>query len=369
MQFSLYSEMQYWGGKPREQLYAEVMEQVVNADRLGFDAYALIEHFFFDRFSISPDPAAFFAACAQRTRNIRFRTLMHVLPYHNPAVLASRIGAIDILTEGRYEFGVARGHGWVPTKAGVNPLETKELYEEGLEILLKALENERFSHDGTYFQIDDSHITPRPTHRFRMFAGGTSNSTYEMAGEKGWAMCVPPLLSYEMLREPLDVYRDACARHGNEPDIVWIHACYIDDDRDTALREAEAGMRGFLRGNASPLTAGGELPDADVLRASGFGFYASGIMEALAETPYEKLIEDDIVWVGTPADVIERIEAVQAVCEGLTEISITVNAGGAEHWQAIKQQELFASRVMPHFGRGPASAAAGGRVPPAAGAF
>jgi hypothetical protein len=61
------------------------------------------------------------------------------------------------------------------------------------------------------------------------------------------------------------------------------------------------------------------------------------------------MIEGDIVWVGTPQDVIERIEAVQEVCAGLTEISITVNAGGAEHWQAIKAQELFAHTVMPHF--------------------
>jgi len=53
--------------------------------------------------------------------------------------------------------------------------------------------------------------------------------------------------------------------------------------------------------------------------------------------------------VGTPDDVIERIEGVKAVCEGLTEIAITVNAGGFEHWKAIKAQELFAERVMPHF--------------------
>ena len=61
------------------------------------------------------------------------------------------------------------------------------------------------------------------------------------------------------------------------------------------------------------------------------------------------MIDGDIVWVGTPEDVIERIEAVREVCEGLTEVSITVNAGGAEHWKAIKAQELFAHTVMPHF--------------------
>ena len=45
----------------------------------------------------------------------------------------------------------------------------------------------------------------------------------------------------------------------------------------------------------------------------------------------------------------ERIETVIDVCEGLTEISITVNPGGFDHWTAIKNQELFAQRVMPHF--------------------
>jgi hypothetical protein len=61
------------------------------------------------------------------------------------------------------------------------------------------------------------------------------------------------------------------------------------------------------------------------------------------------MVEGDIVWVGTAEDVIERIEAVKEVCEGLTEISITVNPGGFAHWQAIKAQELFADLVIPHF--------------------
>ena len=161
-------------------------------------------------------------------------------------------------------------------------------------------------------------------------------------------MVVPPLLPYEALREQLDLYRAKCAEFGTEPDIVWIHACYLDEDRDTALREAEAGIKGFLAGNASPLVEH-EKPPADELTAAGYGFYTAGILEKLAETPYDEMIAGDIVWVGTPDDVIERIEAVRDVCEGLTEISITVNPGGFDHWQAIKNQELFAHRVMPHF--------------------
>jgi alkanesulfonate monooxygenase SsuD/methylene tetrahydromethanopterin reductase-like flavin-dependent oxidoreductase (luciferase family) len=354
MKFSLYSEMQGWDPKPWAQQYAETLEQIVNADRLGFDAYSVIEHFFFPKFSISADPLQLFAAAAQHTNDIAFRTLVHVLPYHNPVVLASRIAVADIVLDGRYEFGVGRGHGWIPLKAGVPLDESKERYQESLEILFAALENERFSYDGRFYKIADSHIVPRPTRTFRIFLGGTSDYTYELAGRKGYAMVVPPLLPYEALREQLDLYRATCAEHGNEPDIVWIHACYIDDDRETARREAEQGMMRFLAGNASPLVEHGLPAPAEELVAAGYGFYAAGILEQLAETPYDELIESDAIWVGTPQDVIERIETVQEVCEGLTEISITVNAGGFEHWQSIKQQELFARHVMPHFRAAPA---------------
>ena len=105
-------------------------------------------------------------------------------------------------------------------------------------------------------------------------------------------------------------------------------------------------MTGFIKGNASPLTEWPK-PPAEDLNKAGYGFYAAGIMEGLAETPYDKLIEDDYVWVGTPQDIVERIEATLKVCEGIQEIGITVNAGNAPHWMAIKNQELFASAVIP----------------------
>jgi len=349
VKFSLYSELQSWPGKSAPDLYAEVLEQIVNADRLGYDAYGVIEHFFFPKFSISANPLALFAAAAQRTKRINFRTLLHSMPYHNPLILASEIAVADILLEGRYEFGVGRGHGWMPPKAGMELTpESRERYEEAVEVLFTALENDRFSFEGKHFQVADTGIVPRPDRKFRVFLGGTSDRTYELAAERGWAVVVPPLLPYAALMDQLDLYRAKCAEHGTEPDIVWIHACYIDDDRDVAKREAKQWMEGFLAGNASPLTDFAP-PPADELNAAGYGFYAAGILEKLAQTPYDDMIAGDIVWVGTPADVIERIEEVQNVCEGLTEISITVNAGGAEHWKAIKAQELFARTVMPHF--------------------
>ena len=150
MKFSIYSELQTWPWKTQAQVYAEALEQCVNADRLGYSTYSIIEHFFFPKFGASPNPFAFFAKASERTRNINFRTLVHVLPYHNPAVLASQIAQFDMLVDGRYEFGFGRGHAWIPLKGGVPVEESRERYEEALKIVIDALDNERFSADGKY---------------------------------------------------------------------------------------------------------------------------------------------------------------------------------------------------------------------------
>jgi len=348
MRFSIYSEMQLWPGKTPERLYAEVAEQVIHADRLGYSTYAIVEHLFYPRFSAMPDPLAFFCQLAPMTKQIRFRTMLHVVTYHNPMVLASRIAAAEIMTGGRYEFGIGRGHGWMPHKAGVRFDEVRPLYDEAFDVLLEALEQGSVNHEGKYFKIVDGEIVPPPPKRQpRIFVGGTSDRTYELAGERGYSVAVPPLLPYSALEAQLNIYRETCAEHGNEPDIVWIHACYMDEDREVAKRDAETAMRGFLTGNASPLEHG--MPPKEELEKAGYGFYASGIMQQLAATPYEEMIAGDIVWVGTPEDVIERIEQTRDVCEGLTEVAITVNPGGFEHWKAIKTQEMFADLVIPHF--------------------
>ena len=122
MKFSIYSELQSWPGKSESQLYGEVLEQIENADRLGYDAYAAVEHLFFPKFSASANVFGLFGMAAARTSQIKFRSMLHILPYHNPLVLAAMIHQFSLMTNGRYEFGVGRGHGWIPLPAGL-PLD------------------------------------------------------------------------------------------------------------------------------------------------------------------------------------------------------------------------------------------------------
>src|ERR1019366_9858408 len=111
-------------------------------------------------------------------------------------------------------LGIGRGHGWPPPKAGVRLEDVRELYDESFEIFFKALENERFSHDGRFYQVHDSHLAPPPPPGgTRVFVGGTSDSTYELAGQRGWAGAVPRLLPYEALRRHPRLYPPSRAGH------------------------------------------------------------------------------------------------------------------------------------------------------------
>ena len=202
VKFSLYSEIQSWPGKSAAQLYGEVLEQI--SERRP----ARLRRLRGDRALLLPEVLHLGEPAARSSRPRRSARSgstsgrsLHSMPYHNPVVLASQIAVADMLLDGRYEFGVGRGHGWMPPKAGARAdAGVRERYEESVEMLFTALENERFSYDGKHFQIADSRDRAAADDRkFRVFLGGTSDRTYELAAERGWAVVVPPLLPYAAL--------------------------------------------------------------------------------------------------------------------------------------------------------------------------
>src|SRR5215469_11819822 len=162
MRFGLYAEMQTPLPKPHAELYEELLQQMEHADEVGFDVYSVIEHHFFQEFSISANPLALFSAAAQRTRRIRFRVALHTLPLCNPMRLAGEIAAADILSGGRLETGVGRGHAWLFERSGVELAESRGRFEEAVEILMRAWTEESFSYKGNYYHFKDLTVVPRP---------------------------------------------------------------------------------------------------------------------------------------------------------------------------------------------------------------
>src|SRR5260370_7611919 len=98
MRFGIYCEIQTPPGKAHSEMIWEIMRQIEHADDAGFDVYSVIDHHFFQKFSISANPLAMFAAAAQRTKRIRFRTALHTLPLENPIPPARTIPDTHIPT-------------------------------------------------------------------------------------------------------------------------------------------------------------------------------------------------------------------------------------------------------------------------------
>ncbi|WP_240375971.1 LLM class flavin-dependent oxidoreductase [Bacillus piscicola] len=348
MNFGIYAELQNpeRNKKTHAQVYQEILEQIEHADKRGFSTFNTLEHHWFEEFSISANPMALYAAAAQRTENIRFRTCSHVLPLHNPMVLAGQVAVTDILTGGRLELAVGRGHAWVFPKASIPLEESRGRFLESLEILEKALEEESFSYNGEYFNVDNVRVVPRPMKKPRIFTGGASNHNYELAGQKGWGVLITPMLPLDHVAGQLALYREVCKKHGNTPDIVYVQAMYLDNDGDRAREEAEPYIRQFMKGNVSPMT---ELPPKAELANKDFGFYASGALEALAEIPYQKLLDDDYVWVGSPDEMKTKVRNIIKDCPELSEVSLLCTFAGIEHWKTIRTQDLFSKEIMPAF--------------------
>lgn len=350
MRFGIYAEMQAAPGKSHADLTWEIFRQIEHADQVGFDVYSVIDHHFFPKFSISANPLALFTAAAQRTSRIRFRTALHTLPLENPMRLAGMIGEADILTGGRLECGLGRGHAWLFGPSDMPLEESKGRYDEGVEILLKAWTQEKFSFSGKFFNITDVSVVPHPMQKPHppLFTGGTSDATYQMAGERGWGIFVPPLLPYKVLEAPLKIYKQACRKGGHQPNIVYIRPVYLDGDESVIRREVESALHNFLAFNGSPVESLQDEQKKAELRTKGYGFYASGALESLTKLTYDEILRQRIAFIGTPKQVIEQIRDLQSM-EEIAELAIVSNFGGIEHWKSIKTQQIFAEQVVPAF--------------------
>lgn len=351
LRFGVYCEMQSAPDKSHPDLVWEVLRLIEHADTLGYDVYSLIEHHFFPTFGISANPLGLFTAVAQRTQQIRLRTLCHTLPLHNPLILAGEIAMADILTGGRLEVGVGRGHAWLYPPSGIPFDESRGRYEEALELLRMAWSGERFSFHGRYTHVDDVQVVPQPLQRPHppIYMTGTSGQAFAQAAARGWGICCGGPAPFEVFAAGIDTYRQACAQHGNTPDFGYIRGVFLAEDENTAHREARESILNFYEFNIRPHDSlRGDDALKERLKNNGYAFYAGDLLQGMRHFSYEELLERDMVWVGTPAQIRRKLEDFHGKA-GFNEFSIVSHYGGIAPWKAYRTQELFAREVIPAF--------------------
>ncbi|MBI3758975.1 MAG: LLM class flavin-dependent oxidoreductase, partial [Deltaproteobacteria bacterium] len=138
--------------KSASHYYGEMMEQIQYEEELGFDSVLFAEHYVGGY--AFPSPPVFAAAVAQKTKRIRLGTGVTLLPLNNPIRIAEEYAMVDVLSDGRLDFGVGRG----VLKSeydlfDINESESQGRFHESLEIILQAWTQETVSYAGKYYKI------------------------------------------------------------------------------------------------------------------------------------------------------------------------------------------------------------------------
>jgi probable F420-dependent oxidoreductase len=151
--------------RPAPQLYAELLEQIVYAERLGFDSVWLTEHHFVED-GYTPSVLTLAAAIAARTTRLRIGTWVLLLPLHHPLRVAEDAATVDILSDGRLDLGLGLGYRREEFAAfGVDRRQRGRLMDEGVELLRRAWTEERVTFAGRFYAVEDLPVTPRPVQR------------------------------------------------------------------------------------------------------------------------------------------------------------------------------------------------------------
>lgn len=255
----------------------------------------------------------------------------------------------DILTKGRLDIGVGRGHAWEYPPAGIPMEETQGRYEESLEILDLAWTKDRFSFAGKYYQMEDVAVVPKPVQKPYppVYMVGTSGAAFEIGARKGWALAFGGPAPVAAFKPGVDRYREACAKYGTKPTVACVRAVYITPDERAARAECEDAIKKFFSYNSTAVPSlRGSAAIKRRLLESNYAFYASEIMEQLPKLKYEEIVTQDYAFVGTPSQVLDQCVALQKAVE-VDEILIIPHYGDIEPWKAERTQELFATEVIP----------------------
>ncbi|MBI3328674.1 MAG: LLM class flavin-dependent oxidoreductase [Nitrospinae bacterium] len=199
--------------------YRDTLAQIERGEALGFDTAWLAELHFFPEFSVMSSPLMVAAAAAQRTQRIRLGLAVSLLPLYDPIRNAEDAATADILSNGRLEFGVGRGTNPLHYGGFNIPMEeSRERFNEALEVITKAWTCERVTYEGKYYQVRDLAVHPKPVQKPHppIRIATNSSDTFPLAGRLGYPMfsslVVVPL---PRLRRDLATYWQAFEEAGH----------------------------------------------------------------------------------------------------------------------------------------------------------
>lgn len=353
VKFGLFYQMPCADTQSEPVRYQETIEQIVHADTLGFDCAWLAELHFFKHFSIMPSPLIVATAAAQRTKKIRLGIAVNLLPLYHPLRSAEDGATVDILSNGRLEFGVGRVA--IPLHfAGfdVSREESRERFEESLEVIQKAWTLPSFTHDGKYFHIPETSLAPKPLQKPHppLRVAANSPDTAVFAGKAHYPILVASVTNplprmFEQVasyrrawnESTMPSYRQAPAL----PDISTMFFLYPGENLDQVRREVEPSLDNYFHSVSAMVRAGVRPQGADESYR-----YLQDVQKAVENITFEKITESMAIF-GSARDCIAKIKELHRDL-GMNELICWFNPGGlVPHQKVLAAMSRFAAEVMP----------------------
>ena len=329
------------------------------AEPLGFDSLWGLEHHF-TGYAMSPAPTQLLAYFAGRTKRIQLGTAVIVLPWHDPIRVAEQIALLDIMCGGRCLFGFGRGAASAEYEGfGIPMGEARPRFAEAAQVIVKALANETFEHQGQFFKIPRTSIRPRPISNpeRRFYASSVSPESAEVIARLGFGMLLIMQNEWSKCREDIDKFHAMSQAAGfapRAPIILTNVSCA--ESRDEARERA---MR-YLGRKWQSIDDHYHFSDGHLADVKGYEAYGktARTYAKLKDPANLKKATDfyvSIQIVGTPDDCLQQIGELQKVT-GLEHLVAEFAFGNLPHHEAERNARLFADRVLPTLQRDPAYA-------------
>lgn len=356
VKFGLLYEMEYarpWPPHFERDLFHQALEQIALADAVGFDYVWEVEHHFLPEFSHSSAPEVFLGAVSQRTRRIRLGHGVVLLPpaYNHPVRVAERIATLDILSDGRVDFGTGRSGTPAELEGfGIDPAESRAMWEEAVRVIPRMWLEEPFSYQGRYVSIPPRSVIPKPLQKPHppLWVAASSPATFVEAGRLGLGVLCFILGDPAKLVQRIVTYREALQHAQPIAGVIndqvagfTVTLCLEDAEEARAIGGPAALWYTARLGSIVGEWRGRRVP--------GYEYYAhmSDEAHALAQRDLAGLIASGTYCIGDPEECIRAVRLYEAA--GVDQLICLMQVGRVPHETIMRSIKLFGERVIPAF--------------------
>lgn len=329
-------------------VYTNTLKQIKYAESLGYDSVWLTEHHF-SRYGLCPDILLFAAHVAAVTKNIRIGTGVTILPFQNPIRTAESAAMVDILSNGRLDFGVGRGYQHAEFGGFNLPMkESRERFLEALDIILRAWTSSAFFYHGKFNTVsfEEHHeMLPKPVQKPYppIYVAGVSFQTIEWAAKRQFPILTASLETFDQIKRNHELYRKELEKtYGKSkselPIVRWVH---LGDNEEQIRRDTEGPLKWYLN---ALITDGSTTKDS--VATESYEHYKTS-WERISRMSYDYMW-DNILLFGTPGEVSEKISRLGETLD-LSYLICWMDFGGLEPQKVKNCMRLFAKSVASQF--------------------